>query len=58
MLAKQWRKPEPLRKPELEPRKFNLLKTSIAFKKFYDEVQDKLEMLYGMDELLAGSNHK
>lgn len=54
VFAKQWRKPEP-RKPELKPQEFLLSKNSNGFKKFYDEIQDNLEMLSGMDELLAGS---
>ena len=52
LFAKHWRKFRPCN--ELTIRKFYLSPQSTAFEEYYDTVQEYLEILSGMDELLAG----
>ncbi len=53
LLARQWRKPN---KPceELSPRVFRISSDSSTFGNYYDEVQELLKSMAGMDELLPG----
>lgn len=52
IFAKERRKPQP--RKELATKKLNLNPQSHAFEEYYDEVQEHLKVLSGMDELMAG----
>ena len=53
-MAQQWRDPAK-RGGELNPRVFHIPSESKIFGNYYDEVQDSLKAMAGMDELLPGS---
>ena len=53
LLAKQRRRSRPC--TELQPRVFSLNSQSSTFEEYYDNIQGHLQLLSGMDELLAGS---
>ena len=55
LYAKQWRKPEN-RSEELPPRVFHIQANSGIFSEYYDEVQELLKSMAGMDEFLQGIN--
>ena len=53
LYAKQWRKPAK-QGEELPPRVFHITPGSHTFGKYYDEVQELLKAMAGLDELLQG----
>ena len=53
LYAKQWRKPVK-RGEELQPKIFHIVPNSPTFGKYYDEVQESLSSMAGLDELLQG----
>ena len=55
LYANQWRKPD-IQEEDLylPPREFHILSSSPTFEGYYDEVQDLLKAMAGMDELLQG----
>ena len=54
LLARQWRKPdEPGR--EISPRVFRISSSSSTFSQYYDEIQELLKSMAGMDQLLPGT---
>ena len=56
LYAKQWRKPEN-RSEELPPRVFHIQPNSGIFGEYYDEVQELLKSMAGMDEFLQFNWH-
>lgn len=54
LLARQWRKPD---EPgcELSPKVFHISSTSSTFSQYYDEIQELLKSMAGMDQLLPGT---
>lgn len=53
MYGKQWKKPA--NEGEEVPRRvFHILRSSPTFETYYDEVQESLKSMAGMDELLQG----
>ena len=54
LLGTQWRKPDEPGQ-ELPPREFKISSTSKTFSQYYDEVQERLKSMAGMDELLSGT---
>ena len=53
LLAKQWKLPEAPGKP-VPTKDFYIPEESVSFSEYYDDIQEKLKSLAGMDELLAG----
>ena len=55
LLASQWRKADESTKV-VEARKFIVVSTTTTFGSYYDETQDILKTVSGMDPLLEGSS--
>jgi len=55
LLARQWRKPDEPGQ-ELSPRVFRISSTSTTFSQYYDEIQEQLKSIAGMDQLLPGTH--
>ncbi len=53
LFANQWRKAR--KNEELHPRVFTISSDSTIFQNYYDEVQELLQSLAGMDELIPGN---
>ncbi len=57
LLARQWRKPD-VTGEEIMPREFHLCQDSATFRNYYDDVQQQLKSMAGMDEFLAGTANR
>ena len=55
LLARQWRKPDEAGR-EVPPRVFQISNTSTTFSQYYDEVQEWLKSMAGMDQMLPGTS--
>ncbi len=52
-LAKQWKLPASPGKP-VPTKEFYIPRDSASFSEYYDDIQENLKSLAGMDDLLAG----
>ena len=51
-MAEQWKQPE--QDKEIPPHVFELSSDSTEFPKYYDEIQDTLKAIAGIDEVMSG----